>query len=66
MKDFTKRELSVGDKVVHGVGGRYGGLDGPYWVLSFTPKMVRLTKENHAGAEVYKIVPPGNLVKVPA
>lgn len=63
MKDYIGQPLSQGDRVVHGVGGRYGGLSGPYFVHSFTPKMVRIGR--NAGGEFSKIVPSGNLVKVP-
>lgn len=62
VKDFVGTELNVGDRVVHGVGGRYGGLSGPYFVHSFTPKMVRLAR--NIGGGVSTIVPPSNLAKV--
>ena len=67
MQDFVKQQLAVGDKVVHGVGGRSGGLSGPYFVHSFTPKMVRLSRKFNADgmASVSTIVPSHNLVKVP-
>lgn len=63
MKDFLKRDLKVGDMVVHGVGGRYGGLDGPYYVHSFSPKQVRLHKQKDAEV-AFKCVPSSNLVLV--
>lgn len=63
MQDYVKQDLAVGDRVVHGVGGRSGGLSGPYTVHSFTPKMVRLSR-SPVGA-VSTTVPPYNLVKVP-
>lgn len=63
-KDFIGRPLNVEDRVVHGVGGRYAGLSGPYYVHSFTPKMVRIAREPYAEKH-YSIVPPSNLVKVP-
>jgi hypothetical protein len=62
MKDFLGRILVVGDKVVHGVGGRYGGLDGPYYIDSFTPKMVRISRPKSVVHD--KTVPPGNLVLI--
>lgn len=65
MKDFIGQELSVGDKIVHGVGGRGGGLSGPYLVASFTPKMVRVRRVGST-SEYTSVVPPHNLVKVPA
>lgn len=62
-RDYIGQPLNVGDRVVHGVGGRYGGLSGPYFVHSFTPKMVRVVRsmdqEQRPG-----IVPSSNLVKV--
>ena len=63
MKDFMKKDLSVGDLVVHGVGGRYAGLSGPYTIHSFTPKMVRIKKVGST-AEFTSCVPSHNLVKV--
>ncbi len=63
MKDFVGQELNVGDKIVHGVGGRGGGLSGPYIVASFTPKMVRV-KRVGSTSEYSSCVPPHNLVKV--
>lgn len=64
MKDFVGQSLIVGDRVVHGVGGRRGGLSGPYYVHSFTPKMVRLSRKWEVGAKPSTIVPASNLVKV--
>lgn len=63
MQDFVKQSLTEGDRVVHGVGGRCGGLSGPYLVHSFTPKMVRLSRPGHPDL-VSTTVPPANLVKV--
>jgi len=63
MKDYIQQDLQVGDRVVHGVGGRYGGLSGPYYVHSFTPKMVRISSKPDA-EKAYSCVPSGNLVKV--
>lgn len=62
--DFIDQPLAVGDRVVHGVGGRYAGLSGPYYVHSFTPKMVRIARQPYAEKH-YSIVPSSNLVKVP-
>lgn len=64
MKDFLGVVLTEGDTVVHGVGGRCGGLDGPYTIHSFTPKMVRLQRKGWKEGEWLKKVPPSNLVKV--
>lgn len=64
MKDFVGINLVEGDRVVHGVGGRYGGLSGPYYVHSFTPKMVRLSRSAGVEALVSTTVPPTNLVRV--
>ncbi|KFI31552.1 hypothetical protein CDV50_02045 [Haematobacter massiliensis] len=61
MKDFLKRDIGIGDTVVHGVGGRYGGLSGPYDVVGLTPKMVRIGKR---GSETSSVVLPNNLVVV--
>lgn len=68
MQDYVGQQLNPGDRVVHGVGGRHGGLSGPYFVHSFTPKMVRLSRRYNADgmASVSTTVPPHNLVKVPA
>lgn len=63
MQDYIKQPLAVDDRVVHGVGGRYGGLGGPYWVHSFSPQMVRLKRAEHHDVH-FKTVPPSNLVKV--
>ncbi|PLP55524.1 hypothetical protein CYK37_29995 [Mesorhizobium loti] len=63
MKDYIGNVLAEGDRVVHGVGGRYGGLSGPYYVHSFTPKMVRLSRATGVGAQVSTTVPPTNLVR---
>lgn len=62
MRDFLGKQLNVGDIVVHGVGGRYGGLSGPYVVHSFTPKMVRIMRVK--ATEPEKTCPSYNLVKV--
>lgn len=64
MKDFIGQELSVGDRVVHGVGGRYGGLDGPYYIHSFSPKQVRICRAKSRD-KVAACVPSANLVKLP-
>ena len=66
MKDFIGQDLNVGDRVVHGVGGRYGGLDGPHFVHSFTAKMVRIARKPGEDAAIWSRVPSTNLVKVPA
>lgn len=60
MKDFVKQDLQVGDSVVHGVGGRSGGLSGPHKIHSFTAKMVRI----RIGELRTSVVPSHNLVKV--
>lgn len=62
MKDYVGHELAEGQHVVHGVGGRCGGLNGPYLVHSLSPKMVRLQRPGREG--VWKTVPPQNLVIV--
>ena len=62
MKDFLKRDIGIGDTVVHGVGGRYGGLSGPYDVVGLTPKMVRISKKTWNGEP--STVSPKNLVVV--
>lgn len=63
-KDFLNRPLTQGDRVIHGVGGRYAGLSGPYIIHSFTPKMVRLCYPSNLDM-VQTVVPSGNLVLVP-
>ena len=63
MRDYTSRQLEVGDRVVHARSGRNGGFTGKYYVHSFTASMVRLSLE--PGAEVWTTVNPRNLVKVP-
>lgn len=65
MKDFIGQDLNVGDRVVHGVGGRSGGLSGPYIVHSFSPKQVRIARKKTADT-VSSCVPSHNLVKVTA
>lgn len=62
--DFIEQQLFQGDRVVHGVGGRYGGLTGPFYVHSFSRKMVRIAKDPYADNH-YSTVPSTNLVKVP-
>lgn len=62
MKDFVNRSITVGDTVVHGVGGRFGGLSGPYDVIGLTLKMVRISKVTWAGRS--KVAHPANLVVV--
>ncbi len=53
----------VGDRVVHGVGGRRGGLTGPFYVHSFTAEMVRIARKR--GGETHdRIVSPYCLAKV--
>lgn len=63
MQDFVGQQLAPGDKVVHGVGGRRGGLSGPFYVDSFTAKMVRIKRR--LDATYTTLSHPGNLVKVP-
>lgn len=68
--DFIGQPLAVGDRVVHGVGGRRGGLTGPYYVHSFTAAMVRTVRRRadlpEPAREVATAVSPHCLVKVPA
>ncbi|ARO29926.1 hypothetical protein NXC14_CH01976 [Rhizobium sp. NXC14] len=64
MKDFIDQELAVGDRVVHGVGGRGGGLSGPYKVVGFTEQMVKIDYKRAWRKEDYSLVAPHCLVKV--
>lgn len=65
MLDFLKRKLEVGHTVVHGVGGRYAGLSGPYKIMAFTPKMVKIGRPNAEGVLTHSsTVPSSNLVLV--
>lgn len=43
MKDVTGYPIEVGDQVMHSHGGRYHGFCA-YFVIGFTPKMVRLSR----------------------
>jgi hypothetical protein len=42
MKDFVDQELFIGDLVVEGGGSRRAGLHGPYVVVGFSEKMVKV------------------------
>jgi hypothetical protein len=66
MEDYVGQRLAVGDRVVHGVSGRNGGLSGPYTVQGFTAQMVRITNKKPWRKVDYTLVAPHCLVKVPA
>lgn len=66
MKDFIGGELREGDTVVHGVGGRSGGLSGPYKVLGFTDQMVKIDNKKPWRKVSHSLVAPHCLVKVVA
>ena len=56
MKDFSGQTLEVGDEVVHGAGGRYGGLHGVFRIYQLTPKGARCV-----GEELYQKLMSGEL-----
>lgn len=63
MKDFSGQTLETGDRVVHARSGRGGGFTGKFYVHSFTPEMVRISRGK--GGDPWSTVNPTNLVKIP-
>lgn len=45
MKDYIGKDIKVGDRVVRGRSGRYGGFCGLHYVHGFTPQMLKVSQE---------------------